>query len=194
MKVRTVVFTGALLVLAVVLAGCFGAAGNSREDKQASIRSLADSTLENLYKLHPETRNKIKSSAGYAVFSNINAHVLLVGGGYGYGLCVRQSDNTTHYMKMVQLGVGPGLAAKDFRLVFIFKDPTILQQFLDGRWDVNSKTDFAAKLEPQTPSTTSGTYQISSMDEVETYSITEAGVAVQVTLSGGRYWKDPELN
>ena len=144
MKERTVL-TWTLLVLAAVLAGCFGAPGNSREDKQAYIRDFTNTTLENLYKLHPETRNKIRSSAGYAVFSNINAHVLLLGGGYGYGLCVRQADNTTHYMKMVQLGVGPGLAAKDFQLVFIFKDPTILQQFLDGRWDVNSKTDFAAK-------------------------------------------------
>ena len=193
MKVRTVL-TWTLLVLAAVLAGCFGAPGNSREDKQAYIRDFSNTTLENLYKLHPETRNKIKSSAGYAVFSNINAHVLLLGGGYGYGLCVRQADKTTHYMKMVQIGVGPGLAAKDFRLVFIFKDPTVLQQFLEGRWDVNSKTDFAAKLQQQTPSTTTGTYQISSMEEVEVYSMTEAGVTVQATLSGCRYWKDPELN
>ena len=70
MKVRTVL-TWTLLVLAAVLAGCFGAPGNSREDKQAYIRDFTNTTLENLYKLHPETRNKIKSSAGYAVFSLI---------------------------------------------------------------------------------------------------------------------------
>ena len=81
-RVMGIVMTGVLLSMSVI---CFA---DSKEEKQAKIRTAADETLQDLYKLQPSAKGAIQNSAGYAVFKNFGTNVLVVSTASGKGLAV----------------------------------------------------------------------------------------------------------
>jgi len=64
-----------LLIFALVcaLAVMAHAADTTIENKQKEIRTMAQSTLQRLYKAEPKAKAAVAGAAGYAVFSNIGA-------------------------------------------------------------------------------------------------------------------------
>ena len=64
----------ALVVLATGLAG----ADDTPDQKRDKTRKMAAETLQELYKLQPAAQGAIQKSAGYAVFNNTGANVLLL--------------------------------------------------------------------------------------------------------------------
>ena len=183
---RATVFAMAI----VLLAGCLAPRADKAQARRV-IDQMSDETLERLYRSYPETRNKVRAGAGYAVFNNTNANLLLIGGGTGYGLCFNNADGARTYMKMAQVGLGPGLGIKDYRLIFIFRSREVLERFMTNGWEFGGQADAAAKsLDKGGDLGTQVTFQ----REVEVYSLTKAGVALQAMLAGTKYWKNADLN
>ena len=108
------------LCLALLLAGCLGPTRGSVEEKRAAIDGMRDQTLRDLYAQSLSAEESIRRAAGYAVFSNINAQALLLGGGGGYGVATDSDTGRKVYMKMAQVGVGLGVGIQDIRVVFVF--------------------------------------------------------------------------
>ena len=94
-------------------------------------------------------------------------------------------------MKMALGGVGLGLGVKDYRVVMIFTEKAALDKFLESGWDASAHADAAAKAGDK-GGEASGEGNIRS--GVEVYSMTEAGLALQATVAGQKYWKDDKLN
>jgi hypothetical protein len=67
-----------LCVVAVLAAACTGPRGASVEDRQSFVRKMRDRTLEDFYAANPEFRARLESSAGYAIFTNLNIHLLAI--------------------------------------------------------------------------------------------------------------------
>jgi len=179
-----------ILAAAALLAGCLQPKADKAQT-QKIIEQMASNTLEQLYYAYPDTRNKVRAGAGYAVFDSTNANLLLIGGGTGYGLCVNNENGSKTYMHMAQFGIGPGLGVKDYHLVFIFKGREVLANFMEKGWEFGGQADAAAK------STDKGDAfggQISFQRDVEVYSLTSAGVTLQAMIAGTRYWPDADLN
>ncbi|NLC70986.1 MAG: hypothetical protein GX751_06490 [Desulfuromonadaceae bacterium] len=184
--VKTIVF----FAITGLLAGCL----QPKADKfqtQRLIDEMANETLAKLYHAHPETRNKVRLAAGYAVFDSTNANLLFIGGGSGYGLCVNNGNGSKVYMNMAQVGIGPGLGIKDYRLVFIFKSQEVLTRFMDQGWEFGGQADAAAKS-PDKGGAIGG--QVSFQRDVEIYSLTSAGATLQAMVAGTRYWRSSDLN
>jgi hypothetical protein len=59
--------------------------------KQQDIRTMAQQTLQRLYKAEPKAKSAVHGAAGYAVFSNMGVKILLAGSGSGKGIAVRNS-------------------------------------------------------------------------------------------------------
>lgn len=144
-----------------------------------------------MYSVKPESKSKVESAVGYAVFSNINTNIFLFSSGNGYGLSVDNTTGKKTYMKMNLLSVGLGLGLKDFRAVLIFKDKKNFDEFVDGDFDFGGHADAAAKSKEKGAATGSEMY---IEDDIEIYQLTETGVALQGTIAGTYFRKYSGLN
>ena len=166
-------------------------AKDSPDQRKEKTRKMAASTLDDLYKLHPGAQEAIQKSAGYAVFNNMGANVLLLSTARGAGMAVNSKTGQHTYMKMVSVGGGLGLGVKDYRVIFAFETEQALASFINSGWDASGQADAAAKA-----GKTGGAYSgaTSVAPGVWVYQITKNGLALQLTLQGTKYYKDDDLN
>jgi lipid-binding SYLF domain-containing protein len=175
----------------IFLTAGLSSAKDSPEEKRDKTVKMADETLQDLYKLQPSSRDAIQRSAGYAVFNNMGAHLLLVSTQRGAGVAVNSKTGQDTFMKMISAGAGLGLGVKDYRVIFAFGTAEALAKFLDSGWAGSVETDAAAKVK-----NTGGAYSgaIVVAPDVWVYQITKNGLALQLTLQGTKYYKDDDLN
>ena len=188
---KTIFYLLLAVTILSLVTGCGPSSKLSVVERQQSIGNMETETLQRLYKEQPATKAKIKKAAGYGVFSNANVNLILVSAGGGYGVVVDNSTGRRTYMKMALGGVGLGLGAKDYRQVLIFKSKETLQKFITSGWEFGGHADAAAKA-GQSGGELSGEGAIGA--DIEAYSMTESGLALQATVAGTKYWKDNALN
>jgi lipid-binding SYLF domain-containing protein len=223
--------TQAALVLALLttltpgtFAGLFGPKGDSVEEKRQTIRKQRDDMLAELYRTKPEMKDRLKQAAGYATFKQTDVNLFLLASGNGYGLLVANKTGQETVMRVASLGGGVGLGVKDLRVIFVFNDPKVMQQFLEQGWQFGGKADAAAKYQDTgvsaeqnvkanvdfkqgTVAAGSSTDARAGTDKQDTqrgavsvggameiFQFTESGVSLQATVQGTKYWKDSKLN
>jgi len=179
------------LCAGIFLVSCATPKGVTKQDQRSYALKMKDETLAKLYKTKPETKNIIKKAAGYGVFSNIGSYLFLVSTGGGYGVVVDNATGRKTYMKMAQVGAGLGLGIKDFRIVFIFRNKKVLNDFVEKGWEFGGQADAAAKSGEKGAAVGGEVY---IENDIMIYQLTETGVALQATVGGTKYWKDKELN
>ena len=178
-------------VALILLAAGLSSAKDSPDQKREKTRKMAAQTLQDLYKLQPAAQAGIQKAAGYAVFDNMNVNLLVMSTAHGGGVAVNSSSKEETFMKMVSAGVGLGMGAKDYRVVFVFEDDKALGQFINSGWAADAQTDAAAKTKTS-GAAFSGAVQ--AAPGVWVYQITKKGLALQLTLQGTKYSKDDDLN
>ena len=188
---RFSIFAGSLALVSIFVLGCITPKGNTVPDKRNYILDMKNQTLNELYSKRPEAKPKIKSAAGYAVFSNINTNLFLFSSGNGYGVAVDNQNGKKTYMKMNFAGIGPGIGVKDFRAVLIFKNKQTFNEFVDGEWEFGGHADAAAKSNEKGAAAGGEMYV---EGDIEIYQMTEAGVALQATVVGTYFREYAELN
>lgn len=181
-----------LLGLIVIwsMTGCTTTTGSTPQEKRQAILNMQSDVLADLYKLNPDARAQVAASPGYAVFSNANVNVIFASVSGGYGVVENKRLKQRVYMKMGEAGIGLGLGVKDFRAVFIFKTQESLDAFINNGWEFGGHVDAAAKAGDK-GAAIGGEALLSG---ITIYQITESGLALQATLKGTKYWKDPDLN
>jgi lipid-binding SYLF domain-containing protein len=183
--------TSALIVLlAFGITGCATTGGSTPADKRESILAMKSEVLNKLYQLKPDVKSQIDNAPGYAVFSNANVNIILASFGGGYGVVKDNKTGRYTYMKMGEVGIGIGLGAKDFRLVFVFHNKASMNRFIESGWAFGVQADAAAKANDQ-GAAIGGELTV---DNMTIYQITESGLALQATIKGTKYWKDKSLN
>ncbi len=161
------------------------------EKKRQKIQDMQHEVLVELFETRPQAKAEIKDAKGYAVFSNVGVQVLLFGGGGGRGVVHDNRSDTDTYMKMATASVGLGLGIKDFRAVFIFHDAKALDSFIDKGWDFAGEADAAARSNEKGGEIGEAA---SFRKKVSVYQFTKAGLVLQASLHGTKYWKDKKLN
>ena len=185
MKLRLII----PLFLATLLGAC--ASGSTVAEKRASVQKMRAETLNKLYKIEPGARTRIRTAAGYGVFSNIGINVIFVSAGGGWGVVHDNRSGKNTYMNMGSAGLGIGLGVKDFRGVFVFTRRKYLDWFVNRGWDASAQADAAAKAGSKGDAW-AGAVDIAP--GIRLYQITENGLAIQATIQGTKYWKDDKLN
>src|SRR5688572_17217656 len=191
-------FTGllALLLGSSLLAGgggcraTKGAQGNSPAEKRSVIQTESQNTLNELYAAKPEAREKVAKSVGYGYFSNVNVNLLVLSTENGYGVVHDNTAGKDTYMKMAGAGVGLGMGAKDTRVIMVFTDPQVMQNFVTKGWTAGGSADAAAKTKEEGSSTGANV----ATPGMEIYQFTKAGLALQATVQGTKFWPDDSLN
>jgi lipid-binding SYLF domain-containing protein len=186
-----VLFLIAALAIGIFISGCGPSKKFTVSERKQIIQSMEDETLQRLYQEQPATKEKIKNAAGYGVFSSANVNIIFFSGGGGYGVVVSNSTGKRTYMKMGLGGIGLGLGVKDYRQVLIFKSKDVLYKFVYSGWEFGGHADAAAKA-GQKGAEASAEGALGA--DIEAYSMTESGLAIQATVAGTKYWKDDALN
>lgn len=178
-------------IVALNAAGCAAPKGATIQEKKNYVLEMREETLAKLYKEKPYVKDQIRNSSGYGVFSNINTNLFLLSTARGYGVVKDNKTGKQTYMNMGQVGVGPGLGLKDFRVIIIFNDPKALAAFVEKGWEFGGHADAAAKSGEKGAALGAEAY----VDQgILVHTLTEAGAALQATVAGTKYWKDKELN
>jgi lipid-binding SYLF domain-containing protein len=178
-----------LLLCTVLLGGCM-AAGQTKEEKRRHVENMRKEVLTELYRIHPGAVSEVKSSPGYAVFSNWNAYLIFASVGQGYGVVVDNVSGAHTYMGMGAVGGGLGAGVKDYRAVYIFRQRHIMERFVEQGLNIGANADAAAKASTQGEAVGGELL----LDGVKVYQLTESGLALQATIQGTKFFKDPELN
>ncbi len=192
--VSLVVLSIALLVSTPALAG------QSKDDKEKQakaeqqrqeIRKNTKAALAQLYKAQPSAKAVIDKAAGYAVFRNFGLKIFVAGSGTGKGQAVDNKTKKETFMKMVELQAGLGFGVKKFTLVWVFESPEPLGTFINSGWELGGQTSVAAKAGEK-----GGAIQgaMSVSPGVWVYQLTDAGLALELTAKGTKYYKDDDLN
>jgi len=188
---RVAHLAGSMALVSIIFFGCVTPKGNTVHEKRNYVLSMKDETLSELYSKRPGAKSKIKSAAGYAVFSNINTNLFLFSSGNGYGVALDNKNGQKTYMKMNFAGLGPGIGIKDFRAVLIFRNKETFDKFVDGDWQFGGHADAAAKSDEKGDAAGGEMY---IEEDIEIYQMTEAGIALQATVAGTYFRKYAELN
>lgn len=94
-------------------------------------------------------------------------------------------------MKMFSAGGGWGMGVKSFSAIFIFQTDEALDTFQQEGWDFSAQAD--ANLESESEGAGMET-AVTAMPGTKIYQMTDAGVALQATLQGTKFWADKDLN
>jgi lipid-binding SYLF domain-containing protein len=187
----TIALIGTATLAPLALAQDAKKEANAKTEKRAAIRKESQATLAKLYKAQPGAKAAIQKAAGYAAFDNFGMNLFVISTASGKGIVVDKASKKETFMKMLSGGVGLGLGAKDFRVVFVFENKKALNDFLNSGWDADAHAEASAKSGQK-----GGAYEgaISVAPGVWVYQLTETGLALQATLQGTKYSKDDKLN
>ncbi len=178
-----------LLLFIFVFSG-FWSGESNYDKKQARIKESKE-TLALLYKHAPEARKLLARSYGYATFSSAGVNVILFSAEGGTGLAHNNKTGKNIYMNMASAGVGFGLGVKDFRIVFLFENKKVFDNFVNNGWEANAQADAAAKASEHGGAVNAA---ITVAPGMRIYKLTKNGLALQATIQGTKYWKDGDLN
>lgn len=179
-------------IFSLVVTGCSpGGKALTIDEKKQVANNMEQETLAKFYAAQPSLQTKTAEYAGYGVFDNANVSVFMASAGGGYGVVINNQTKEKTYMKMAMGGLSLGLGVKDYRVLLLFKDAEILQKFIDKGWEFGGNADAAAKAGDK-GGQISGEGDIH--EGIEVYALTESGLALEVAVTGTKYWKDKELN
>ncbi len=178
------------MALSLIIAGCSTTAGRTKPEKRQAVLSMKNNVLSDLYKIKPDVKAQISSAPGYAVFSNVNVNIILASFGGGYGVVKNNKTGKHTYMKMGEVGLGLGLGAKDFRVIFVFHNTQTMKRFIEQGWAFGAKADAAAKASDKGVAVGGE----ATVDNFTIYQLTKTGLALQATVKGSKYWRDDSLN
>ena len=187
-------FTLSLMgVLCLVFTACAtGHLSESQKDEQrASIRAMANKTLDQVYQQYPDARWKVQNAAGYAVFTDTGLKFMFGGGAHGKGIAVNNATKQATYMEMVELQPGFGFGAEKFRIVFLFATQPAFNQFVTSGWELGANEMAAAKSGTQGQGEQLG---MTVSPGVTMYQLTDTGLIAGVSITGAKYYKDASLN
>jgi lipid-binding SYLF domain-containing protein len=166
--------------------------GDKDPDKEREkIQETRSDILAKLYAEKPSAKNEIKTAKGYAVFSSVGINVFLVSTERGDGILRDHSSGKDTYMKMFSAGGGIGMGVKDFSAVFIFTTEKALQDFQTEGWDFAAKADASAESDGKGVGTEAA---VTMVPGTIIYQLTAAGLALQATLQGTKFWTNVDLN
>jgi lipid-binding SYLF domain-containing protein len=183
-----------LLIAGVVavglLSGCSTAPKKTPEDHRQAILTMRDDTLAELFKLKDSARAEVEAAPGYAVFNSAGLKILVVGAGGGRGVVVDNRNGKNVFMNMAEIGVGLGLGIKDVRAVFVFHNAAALDDFIANGVTIGANVTAAAKLGDKGEA---GSGEL-VVNDMSVYQITDKGLALEMMISGTKYWPDSGLN
>jgi len=118
------------VLLAALLSGCASLSISDREE----LDRMAEQTLIQLEKKHPDLRQHLQELPGYLVVDMNVLKVPVVGGGGGQGVVVDTTSEQHTYVKVTRMEFGGGWGGRAYKVLLAFTDPELLETAKSGKW------------------------------------------------------------
>ncbi|MCJ7452297.1 MAG: YSC84-related protein [Steroidobacteraceae bacterium] len=178
----------ALVVMTMISAGALASSPN---EQRQEIDQASQQTLQALYAQQPSARRAIDESAGYAVFSDMSTKIFFAGGGGGKGVAVKRESGQQTFMMMVSVSAGLGMGISKSHLVWVFETPEAYENFVNVGVELGADANLQVN-----PGQGGGLYDgaVEAAPGAWLYQLSDAGLALELTVQGTKYFKDPDLN
>jgi lipid-binding SYLF domain-containing protein len=157
-----------------------------RKAKRMKIDETAQGALDTLFAKSTKAQLLNENSYGWAVFDNLKLALGFSGGG-GNGVAVVRSTGERTYMQMGTAGIGLGLGANSYQVVFFFQDELTFRSFVNQGWQADA-TASAVAGEAGAEAKTDFT------NGLAIFQITDKGLMLHADIAGTKYWKNTKLN
>ena len=157
-----------------------------RESKRMKIDETAKEALGELLAQNGKAKMLFENSFGWAVFDNLKLAFGFSGGG-GNGVAVAKASGDRTYMKMGTAGIGFGLGANKYQVVFLFQDARTFNNFVDSGWQADATASAVAGQAGAEAKT-------DFVNGLAIYQITDTGLMAHADIAGTKYWKNKKLN
>ncbi len=155
--------------------------------QRLEIDKMAAATHEMLFAESPEAKKLYGTAYGCAIFDNLKlAFLVTAGGGKGVAIPKANPDRRT-YMEMGSVGVGIGLGAHKYQVVFLFETKAGFDKFVNEGWSADVAANAVAGTESKNA-------QAGFVNGIAIYQVTDKGLMLLADISGTKYSKDDELN
>ena len=121
-------------ILLSVLGACTTIPVEERATIRKEINAAAEETIAALVTKDPTLQKLLDTSVGYCTAQISSTTIVVVGGGYGLGVCFDNERATRTYVNINRYDVGAGLGASKYRALLIFNDSEVLREFTGGTW------------------------------------------------------------
>ncbi len=162
----------------------------NEKQRQEALENSAK-ILTKLYESEPNAKTAVEKAYGYATFSNFATKIVFVGSGGGRGVAVNNKTQQKTFMNMAEVQAGLGLGVKSYMLIWVFENEKVFNDFVNSGWELGGQASAAAKA-GSTGGALQGAIQIAS--GIYVYQLTSSGLAVELTATGTKYYKDNDLN
>ena len=160
-----------LIWVAIVLSACATIPVEERAPLRQEINEQTDNTIATLIEKQPEIEGQLDASVGYFVGRVSAVKVPVVGAGIGMGILFDNLHSTRTYMDINRIDLGLGLGSGAYRMLILFNDYEVLEDFRSGKWKPGLSTE-SGLGEKQTT-------KVSAIDEsISVHVIAETGVAL----------------
>jgi len=188
-RLLTLVLSSLLLIAPMSSYALFGKDDPDKERKE--LQEARSAGLAKLYAEKPQARSEVQGAKGYAVFSSVGVNLFLVATERGGGILRDNRSGKDIYMQMFSAGGGMGMGVKDMSLIFIFHTVQAMEDFQKEGWDFSGKADASAESGDKGMGMEAA---VTVVPGTTIYQMTEAGLALQATLQGTKFWADEDLN
>jgi lipid-binding SYLF domain-containing protein len=154
--------------------------------KKAKIDETAKEALDEVFDKSSNAKELYEKAYGWAGFDNLKLALGWSGGG-GNGVAVDKAKGARTYMKMGTVGVGLGLGAQKYQVIFLFQDEQTFRNFVDKGWEASASAQAAAGTEGVGGKT-------GFVNGIAIYQITDKGLMASADVAGTKYWKNKKLN
>ncbi len=157
-----------------------------QESKRMKLDETAQEALNALFAENPKAKELYDGSYGWAVFDNLKLAFGFSGGGGNGVASVKETDQKT-YMKMGTAGVGLGLGANKYQVIFLFQDSQTYENFVNKGWQADAGATASA-------GTNAAEVKTGFVNGIAIYQMTEKGLMANADIAGTKYWKNDKLN
>ena len=157
-----------------------------REAKRMKIDEMADLALKKVLAGNDKAERLFDISYGWAAFDNLKLAFGFSGGG-GKGVAVNKATGKHTYMKMGTIGIGFGLGANKYQVVFLFQDERTFNNFVDKGWQADAGASAVAGK-------AGAEVKTDFVNGMAIYQVTDAGLMAHADIAGTKYWKNKKLN
>ena len=157
-----------------------------QESKRMKLDEMAAEALQALFAENPKAKELFDGSYGWAVFDNLKLAFGFSGGG-GNGVASLKETNDKTYMKMGTAGVGFGLGANKYQVIFLFQDSQTYDNFVNKGWQADAGATASA-------GTSAAEVKTGFVNGIAIYQMTEKGLMANADIAGTKYWKNDKLN
>ena len=157
-----------------------------QESKRMKLNEMAEDALKALFSEDAKAKELYENAYGCAVFDNLKLAFGFSGGG-GNGVAKVRGAGKPTYMKMGTAGVGLGLGANKYQVIFLFQDSQTYDNFVNKGWQADAGATASA-------GTNAAEVKTGFVNGIAIYQMTEKGLMANADIAGTKYWKNDKLN